>query len=293
MWITWFVATACAALSMRGAHSNAGLTSTSFSNELRTGFARLFQNGIEQPLQQSPFVLLNPTEFQPGPGQLVQRPAPFSPLASTGYQLPRPRYELQHLSWVIPYYYVPTRYLPPRGGKRPNDVLVIVVKTRSNCTTPAANGTAPADGDNDGDDADDGIDDDGPNPDDDVEEVTIVAGGTEKGKEPSRCVWAILSCCAPSNTPIRYTCFDVLGCSTAFWDTNPCVPAIIKTALDQATQFYGTTMATNRTATPVPTPPAVPAAASTDNVVSLMTGTSAAAASPVDQTTPAATTTAA
>lgn len=259
-------------LSMRGAHSNAGLTSTSFSNELRTGFARLFQNGIEQPLQQSQFVLLNPTEFQPGTSQLVQRPPPFSPLASTGYQLPRPR------------------YLPPRGGKRPNDVLVIVVKTKSNCTTPAANGTTPADGDNGGDDGDDGIDDDGPNPDDDVEEVTIVAGATEKGKEPSRCVWAILSCCAPSNTPIRYTCFDVLGCSTAFWDTNPCVPAIIKTALDQATQYYGTTMPTNRTTTPVPTPPAVPAAASTDNVASLMTGTSAAATSQVDQTTPAATT---
>lgn len=154
MWITWFVATACAALSMRGAHSNAGLTSTSFSNELRTGFARLFQNGIEQPLQQTPFVLLNPAEFQPGTGQLVQRPAPFSPLANTGYQLPRPRYELQHLSWVIPYYYVPTRYLPPRGGKRPNDVLVIVVKTRSNCTAPAANGTTPEDGD-DGDDGND------------------------------------------------------------------------------------------------------------------------------------------
>jgi len=160
MWITWLVATACAALSMRGAHSNAGLTSTSFSNELRTGFARLFQNGIEQPLQQSPYVLLNPTDFQPGPGQLVQRPAPFSPLASTGYQLPRPRYELQHLSWVIPYYYVPTRYLPPKRGKRPNDVLVIVVKTTSNCTAPAANGTTPADGDNDGDGEDDGTDED-------------------------------------------------------------------------------------------------------------------------------------
>lgn len=157
MWITWFVAIVCAALSMLGAQSNVGLTTTSFSNELRSGFARLFQNGIEQPLQQSPFLLLNPAEFQPGPGQLVQRPAPFSPLASTGYQLPRPRYELQHLSWVIPYYYVPTRYLPPKGGKRPNDVLVIVVKTRSNCTSPAANGTAPAD---DGDDADDGANDD-------------------------------------------------------------------------------------------------------------------------------------
>jgi len=156
MWITWFVAIVSAALSMRGAHSNVGLTTTSFSNELRSGFARLFQNGVEQPLQQSPFLLLNPAEFQPGTSQLVQRPAPFSPLASTGYQLPRPRYELQHLSWVIPYYYVPTRYLPPKGGKRPNDVLVIVVKTGSNCTVPAANGTAPADGD----DADDGADDD-------------------------------------------------------------------------------------------------------------------------------------
>ncbi|XP_015368721.1 PREDICTED: uncharacterized protein LOC107165137 isoform X2 [Diuraphis noxia] len=275
MWITWFVITASAMLSMRGAHSNAGLTSTSFSNELRTGFARLFQNGIEQPLQQSQFVLLNPAEFQPGTSQLVQRPPPFSPLANTGYQLPRPR------------------YLPPRGGKRPNDVLVIVVKTKSNCTVSAANGTAPTDGDNDGDDGDDGTDEDGPNPDDDVEEVTIVAGGSEKGKEPSRCVWAILSCCAPANTPIRYTCFDVLGCSTAFWDTNPCVPAIIKTALDQATQYYDTTTSVNRTTTAAPTPPAVPAAAATDNMASLTTGTSTPGTWSADQTTPAATTVAA
>ncbi|XP_060844050.1 uncharacterized protein LOC132924004 isoform X2 [Rhopalosiphum padi] len=272
MRMMWFVAIACVLLSMRGAHSNVGLTSTSFSNELRTGFARLFQNGVEQPLQQqSPFVLLSPTDFQSVTGQLAQRPAPFSPLAATGYQAPRPR------------------FVPPRGGKRPNDVLVIVVKTRSNCT---ANGTMPADGDSGGDDDD--VDDDGPNPDDDVEEVSIVTGGTEKGKEPSRCVWAILSCCAPANTPIRYTCFDVLGCSTAFWDTNPCVPAIIQTALDQATQYYGTATSTNRTTTPAPTPPATPAAASTDNIVSLMSGssTAAAAASSVDQTTPAAATTA-
>ncbi|CAH1721330.1 unnamed protein product [Aphis gossypii] len=262
MRMMWFMAVSCALLSMQGAHSNAGLTSTSFSNELRTGFARLFQNGIEQPLQQSPYLLLNPTDFQSGTGQLVQRPAPFSPLAATGYQASRPR------------------YLPPRGGKRPNDVLVVVVKTRSNCT---ANGTTPED--------DEDVEDDGPNPDDDVEEVTIVTGGTEKGKEPSRCVWAILSCCAPSNTPIRYTCFDVLGCSTAFWDTNPCVPAIIKTALDQATQYYGAATNSNRTTTPAPpTPPAVPAAASTDTVASMMAGasTAAAAATTVDQTTQAA-----
>lgn len=133
-----------------------------------------------------------------------------------------------------------------------------------------------------------------PNPDDDVEEVTIVAGGVEKGKEPSRCVWAILSCCAPSNTPIRYTCFDVLGCSTAFWDTNPCVPAIIKTALDQATQFYGPTTSTNRTETPTttttaPPPAAAPVSAGSDNVAvdlrDFMASTTAATDTTVAETT--------
>lgn len=128
-----------------------------------------------------------------------------------------------------------------------------------------------------------------PNPDDDVEEVTVVTGGVEKGKEPSRCVWAILSCCAPANTLIRYTCFDVLGCSTAFWDTNPCVPAILKTALDQATQYYGPTTSTNRTVTPAPTPAASPAAASTDTVATLTSTTAAAASTTVDLTTPAGT----
>lgn len=88
--------------------------------------------------------------------------------------------------------------------------------------------------------------------------MAIVAGGTENGKEPSRCVWAIMSCCAPANTPIRYTCFDVLGCSTAFWDTNPCVPAIIKTALDQATMYYAPT--TNGTKTPADPPATQPPA---------------------------------
>ncbi|XP_025208719.1 uncharacterized protein LOC112604068 isoform X2 [Melanaphis sacchari] len=269
MWTMCFVAIACALLSMQGADSNVGLTSTSFSNELRTGFARLFQNGVEQPLQQSPFVFLNPTDFQSGTDRLIQRPPPFSPLAATGFKPSRPRFPSS-----------------PRGGggKRPNDVLVIVVKTRSNCT---ANETMA-----EGDDED--VENEGPNPDDEVEEVDIVTGGTEKGKEPSRCVWAILSCCAPANTPIRYTCFDVLGCSTAFWDSNPCVPAIIKAALDQATEYYGTVASTNRTAAtpPMPTPPAGSVAASTDNLASLMFGAStapaAAAASPVDLTTPAA-----
>ncbi|XP_025420707.1 uncharacterized protein LOC112690831 [Sipha flava] len=239
MWLKLVVV--FAAVQLNPAQSNFGQTRTSFSNELRTGFARLFRNGVEQPLQPSPFVLLNPTDFQTVDGPLVQRPAPFSPLAATGYSSSRPRFPF-----------------PPRGGRRQNDVLVVVVKTKSNCTTPGKGGGGDGGGDDDDDDDDD---DEGQvplNPDDDVEEVSIVAGGVEKGKEPSRCVWAILSCCAPSNTPIRYTCFDVLGCSTAFWDTNPCVPAILKAALDQATQFYGPTTATNRTETPTTMPPSPP-----------------------------------
>lgn len=116
----------------------------------------------------------------------------------------------------------------------------------------------------------------GPNPDDDVEEVTVVVGGAEKGKEPSRCVWAILACCAPANTPIRFTCFDMLGCSTAFWDTNPCVPAIVRTALDQATKYYGP--ATNRTASTTPAPPAD--GTSTTPVATTIADASTAASAP-------------
>lgn len=120
----------------------------------------------------------------------------------------------------------------------------------------------------------------GPNPDDDVEEVTIVTGGAQKGKEPSRCVWAILSCCAPANTPVRYSCFDVLGCSTAFWDTNPCVPAILRAALEQATLYYGpVTSNKNGTETPATTPPsaAPPATTAAASTVDL-TGTATTAA---------------
>jgi len=123
--------------------------------------------------------------------------------------------------------------------------------------------------------------------------VAIVAGGTENGKEPSRCVWAILSCCAPANTPIRYTCFDVLGCSTAFWDTNPCVPAIVNTALDQATAYYAPT-ANGTKAPDLPPTTKAPAAGNTvatDPMAALTAGTSAtvAAAPIVVQTPPPAT----
>lgn len=158
MWLLCFVVT-LVSLMVDPGHSEAGLASTSFSNELRSGFTRLFQNGVEQPLQ-SPYILVNPSDFQSATNPLIQqlyqqRPAPFGPQLESTFYKPRPRYELQNLSWVIPYYYVPTRYHPPRGGRKPNDVLVVVIKTRSNCTSN--NGTEsdnPMDDDDD-DDSDD------------------------------------------------------------------------------------------------------------------------------------------
>lgn len=165
MWLLWCVVTLATLMADPG-HSEAGLSSTSFSNELRSGFTRLFQNGVEQPLQ-SPYILVNPTDFQNAANPLIQqlyqqRPAPFGPQLESTFHKARPRYELQSLSWVIPYYYVPTRYHPPRGGKRSNDVLVVVVKTRSNCT--ANNGTESSNPTNDDDDDDD----------DDSDEVRVI-----------------------------------------------------------------------------------------------------------------------
>lgn len=109
-----------------------------------------------------------------------------------------------------------------------------------------------------------------------METVTVVAGGAEKNKEPSRCVWAILSCCAPANSNIRYTCFDILGCSTAFWNTNPCIPAIIKTVLDQATIYYGGGGSSNDTTTTAAPPTTTTAAP--DGLAALSTGTVATVA---------------
>lgn len=161
MWLLWCVVT-LATLMVDPGHSEVGLSSTSFSNQLRSGFTRLFQNGVEQPLQ-SPYILVNPTDFQNAVNPLVnqlyqQRPAPFGPQLESTFYKSRPRYELQSLSWMIPYYYVPARYHPPRGSKRPNDVLVVVVKTRSNCT--ANNGTESANPKDDDDDDDDNEDSD-------------------------------------------------------------------------------------------------------------------------------------
>lgn len=155
----WFVATVCVTTLLRTGpvQSSSGLSSSLFTNELRSGYSRLFQNGVEQPVS-SPYGQLqrNPvTEFLAGnPLLQQQRPsAAFGGPLSPTFQFSRPRYEYLYLLWSLPYVFVPTRFNPSWGGKsKPNDVLVVVVKTRSNCS---ANGTE-AEGD---DDSDEDVDD--------------------------------------------------------------------------------------------------------------------------------------
>lgn len=55
---------------------------------------------------------------------------------------------------------------------------------------------------------------------------------------PSRCVWAIISCCAASSADVSYACFEQLGCSGAFWDNSPCDNEFARAAIDSAMKYY-------------------------------------------------------
>jgi hypothetical protein len=70
----------------------------------------------------------------------------------------------------------------------------------------------------------------------------IPAGSTNKlfpaVADPSRCVWAIISCCSPGSTTVRNPCFELLGCPGPFWDTKPCNERITGAALKVVGQFY-------------------------------------------------------
>lgn len=55
---------------------------------------------------------------------------------------------------------------------------------------------------------------------------------------PSRCVWAIVSCCAASSADVSYACFEQLGCSGAFWDNSPCDSEFARAAIDSAMKYY-------------------------------------------------------
>nr|ATU82463.1 venom mucin [Lethocerus distinctifemur] len=59
-----------------------------------------------------------------------------------------------------------------------------------------------------------------------------------KPAEPSPCVWSIVACCAPGSSKIRYSCFELLGCPGAFWDTNPCEDRVVQAAASTALKFY-------------------------------------------------------
>ncbi|XP_023727433.2 uncharacterized protein LOC111875421 isoform X2 [Cryptotermes secundus] len=56
--------------------------------------------------------------------------------------------------------------------------------------------------------------------------------------DPSRCVWAIISCCSPGSSNVRNPCFELLGCPGPFWDTNPCNERITGAALKVVGEFY-------------------------------------------------------
>lgn len=57
---------------------------------------------------------------------------------------------------------------------------------------------------------------------------------------PSRCVWAIISCCSPEMLEQRSQCFTALGCQSLAGD-NPCSPDVVNNAIQQASSFYQNT----------------------------------------------------
>jgi hypothetical protein len=57
-------------------------------------------------------------------------------------------------------------------------------------------------------------------------------------EDPSRCVWAIISCCSPRSNEVRHPCFELLGCPGPFWDTNPCNKGMTASAVKVVNQFY-------------------------------------------------------
>lgn len=59
-----------------------------------------------------------------------------------------------------------------------------------------------------------------------------------QAKEPSKCVWAIVSCCARNNARVRYACFEEVGCLGAFWDINPCADEYQRKAIAEADSFF-------------------------------------------------------
>ncbi|XP_037910214.1 actin cytoskeleton-regulatory complex protein PAN1-like isoform X3 [Hermetia illucens] len=61
---------------------------------------------------------------------------------------------------------------------------------------------------------------------------------TQDPETPSRCIWAIVSCCSRNDLAVRYACFEQLGCHGAFWDRNPCADKVQDAALEETSRFF-------------------------------------------------------
>lgn len=55
---------------------------------------------------------------------------------------------------------------------------------------------------------------------------------------PSRCVWAIISCCSAFSGDVSYGCFEQLGCTGPFWDASPCESDFARAAIATAMKYY-------------------------------------------------------
>lgn len=55
--------------------------------------------------------------------------------------------------------------------------------------------------------------------------------------QPSRCVWAIISCCS-GTADVSYDCFEQRGCPGAFWDNSPCSNDFAQAAIAAALNYY-------------------------------------------------------
>lgn len=55
--------------------------------------------------------------------------------------------------------------------------------------------------------------------------------------QPSKCVWAIISCCSSSGA-VSYDCFEQRGCPGPFWGKLPCESDFAKSALAAALNYY-------------------------------------------------------
>ncbi|KAF2900686.1 hypothetical protein ILUMI_05500 [Ignelater luminosus] len=60
----------------------------------------------------------------------------------------------------------------------------------------------------------------------------------DSARQPSRCVWAIVSCCSTSSQEVSYNCFEQLGCGGPFWGSQPCESEFARAAIANVINYY-------------------------------------------------------